>query len=103
VGSARGYPAAVSTPVGADPAVVGPYLASVLGDDKWRDVSIGLIAAVITLEARPVYGYLAARFYGTPTSMTEMIVGFGAAAVLCMAATVVPIGIARRRLEAVER
>ena len=26
--SARGYPAAVSTPVGADPAVVGPYLAS---------------------------------------------------------------------------
>ncbi|HEX6598429.1 MAG TPA: hypothetical protein VF034_03845 [Gemmatimonadaceae bacterium] len=65
--------------------------------------SIGLIAAVITLEARPVYGYLAARFYGTPTSMTEMIVGFGAAAVLCMAATVVPIGIAKRRLEAVER
>src|SRR4051794_1367438 len=29
VGSARGYPAAVSTPVGADPAVVGPYLSSV--------------------------------------------------------------------------
>jgi aminoglycoside phosphotransferase (APT) family kinase protein len=45
VGSARGYPAAVSTPVGADPAVVGPYLASVLGDEKWRSVSIGLIAA----------------------------------------------------------
>jgi ABC-2 type transport system permease protein len=65
--------------------------------------SIGLIAAVIVLEARPVYGYLAARFYGTPTSMTEMIVGFGAAAALCMAATVVPIGIAQRRLEAVER
>jgi ABC-2 type transport system permease protein len=65
--------------------------------------SIGLIAAVIVLEARPVYGYLSARFYGTPTSMTEMIIGFGAAAVLCMAATVVPIGIAQRRLEAVER
>src|SRR5690349_1815927 len=65
--------------------------------------SIALIAAVIVLEARPVYGYLAARFYGTPTSMTEMVVGFGAAAVLCMAATVVPIGIAKRRLEAVER
>jgi ABC-2 type transport system permease protein len=65
--------------------------------------SIALIAAVIVLEARPVYGYLSARFYGTPTSMTEMIMGFGAAAVLCMAATVVPIGIARRRLEAVER
>jgi aminoglycoside phosphotransferase (APT) family kinase protein len=35
----------VSTPVGADPAVVGPYLASVLGDEKWRSVTIGLIAA----------------------------------------------------------
>jgi len=65
--------------------------------------SIALIAAVIVLEARPVYGYLSARFYGTPTSMTEMILGFGAAAVLCMAATVIPIGIAQRRLEAVER
>jgi ABC-2 type transport system permease protein len=65
--------------------------------------SIALIAAVIVLEARPVYGYLAARFYGTPTSTTEMIIGFGAAALLCMAATVVPIGIAQRRLEAVER
>jgi aminoglycoside phosphotransferase (APT) family kinase protein len=43
--SARGYPAAVSTPVGADPAVVGPYLASVLGDDKWQSVTVGLIAA----------------------------------------------------------
>ncbi|HEX5970421.1 MAG TPA: hypothetical protein VFY85_00745 [Gemmatimonadaceae bacterium] len=65
--------------------------------------SIALIALVIVLEARPVYGYLAARFYGTPTSMTEMIIGFGAAALLCIAATVVPIGIAQRRLEAVER
>jgi len=65
--------------------------------------SIALIAAVIVLEARPVYSFLSARFYGTPTSMTEMIIGFGAAALLCMAATVIPIGIAQRRLEAVER
>ena len=43
--SARGYPAAVTTPVGADPAVVGPYLASVLGDERWRSVRIELIAA----------------------------------------------------------
>jgi aminoglycoside phosphotransferase (APT) family kinase protein len=35
----------VSTPVGADPAVVGPYLAAALGDDRWRSVSIELIAA----------------------------------------------------------
>jgi len=65
--------------------------------------SIALIAAVVVLEARPVYGYLSARLYGTPTSMTEMIIGFGAAALLCVAATIVPIGIAQRRLEAVER
>src|SRR6476469_6104696 len=65
--------------------------------------SVGLIAGVIILEARPVYSFLSARLYGTPASMTEMVLGFGAAAALCAAATVVPIGIARRRLEAVER
>ena len=43
--SARGYPAAVSTPVGADPTVVGPYLAEVLGDQRWRSVDVELIAA----------------------------------------------------------
>src|SRR5918997_3555124 len=43
--SARGYPAPVSTPVGADPAVVGPYLASVLGDERWARVRLELIAA----------------------------------------------------------
>jgi aminoglycoside phosphotransferase (APT) family kinase protein len=31
--------------VGADPAVVGPYLAAVLEDPKWADVEISLIAA----------------------------------------------------------
>ncbi|RBY83548.1 phosphotransferase family protein [Geodermatophilus sp. TF02-6] len=35
----------MSTPVGADPTVVGPYLASVLGDDRWRSVRVELIAA----------------------------------------------------------
>jgi len=43
--SARGYPAAVVTPVGADPGVVGPYLATALGDEKWRAVTVELIAA----------------------------------------------------------
>jgi ABC-2 type transport system permease protein len=65
--------------------------------------SITLISAVIVLEARPVYGYLSAQFYGTPTYPAEMVIGFGAAALLCVAATVIPIGIAKRRLEAVER
>ena len=35
----------MTTPVGADPAVVGPYLAAALDDEKWRSVSIELIAA----------------------------------------------------------
>jgi ABC-2 type transport system permease protein len=65
--------------------------------------SIGLIAGVVVLEARPVYGYLSARFYGTKADATEMIIGFGLAALLCIAATIIPIGIAKRRLEATER
>ncbi|RFU19014.1 phosphotransferase family protein [Geodermatophilus marinus] len=35
----------MSTPVGADPTVVGPYLASVLGDDRWRSVTVEMVAA----------------------------------------------------------
>ncbi|MGY1742663.1 MULTISPECIES: phosphotransferase family protein [unclassified Blastococcus] len=35
----------MSTPVGADPAVVGPYLATALGDERWRRVTVDLIAA----------------------------------------------------------
>ena len=65
--------------------------------------SIALIAGVITLEARPVYGYLSAKYYNTPIEPTEMVIGFGLAAALCLATTLVPIGIAKRRLEAVER
>jgi ABC-2 type transport system permease protein len=65
--------------------------------------SVGLIAGVVVLEARPVYGYLSARLYGTPTSPLEMVLGFGAAAVLCVVAALVPVRIAKRRLEAVER
>ena len=65
--------------------------------------SVALIAVVIVLEARPVYSYLSAQFYGTPTSRGEMVLGFGLAAAVCVAATLVPIGIAQRRLEAVER
>ncbi|WP_091939019.1 phosphotransferase family protein [Trujillonella endophytica] len=35
----------MSTPVGADPAVVGPYLVGALGDERWRRVDVELIAA----------------------------------------------------------
>jgi len=64
--------------------------------------SISLIAAVIILEARPVYTYLLARSFGTPIDPTEMIIGFSAAAALCLAATLAPIHMAVRRLNALE-
>jgi ABC-2 type transport system permease protein len=65
--------------------------------------SIVLIAAVVVLEARPVYSYLSAQVYGSETSPAEMVFGFGAAVVLCTLATLVPIEVALRRLEAIER
>ncbi|MDB4915305.1 MAG: hypothetical protein JWM95_2949 [Gemmatimonadetes bacterium] len=65
--------------------------------------AIGLIAGVVVLEARPVYGYISAKYYNTPVEPTEMMIGFGLAALLCVAMTIIPIGVAKRRLEAVER
>ena len=64
--------------------------------------SIVLIGAVITLEARPVFSYLASKSFGTGRDPMEMIVGFGLAAVVCLAATIIPVRIARKRLESLE-
>lgn len=65
--------------------------------------SVAMIGGVIILEARPVYSYLAARMYHTDPNPWEMWLGFGAAALLCTACTLVPIRVALRRLSAVER
>ena len=65
--------------------------------------AVALIAGTVVLEARPVYAYLRAKTYGTPLDATEMVVGFGLAALLCAVATFAPLRIARVRLEAVER
>ncbi|MCX5763693.1 MAG: hypothetical protein NTU67_03560 [Gemmatimonadetes bacterium] len=65
--------------------------------------SISVIGGVVILEAKPVYGYLSAEAFGTNTDPTAMIVGFTAAALLCIAATLIPIRAALRRLEVVER
>jgi ABC-2 type transport system permease protein len=65
--------------------------------------SVGLIGGVVVLEARPVYGYLRSRWMNAPIAPTEMVVGFGLALVLCLAATLIPIRVALRRLDAVER
>jgi ABC-2 type transport system permease protein len=65
--------------------------------------AVMLIAAVVMLEARPVYSYLSAQAFGTPIDPTGMIAGFGGAALLCVLATVIPIRVALARLERVER
>ena len=65
--------------------------------------AIVLIGAVVVLEARPVYGYVSARAFGGSANPLEMIVGFGLAAVLCIATLVVSVTLAIRRLQAVER
>jgi ABC-2 type transport system permease protein len=65
--------------------------------------SIAVIGGVVVLEARPVYSYLSARAFGGTAATTEMIVGFGLAAALCFAATLVPIRMALARLQAIER
>lgn len=65
--------------------------------------SIALIGAVVMLEARPVYAYLSAMAFGTEPEPTQMWIGFGAAVALCLAATLIPLRFARRRLELLER
>ena len=65
--------------------------------------AVGLIGGVVVLEARPVYGYLRSRAFGSPADVTEMVVGFSLAGALCLAATLAPIRVALSRLEAIER
>jgi len=65
--------------------------------------SIALIGGVVVLEARPVYAYLSAIAFGTEPEPTEMILGFGAAGLLCVGATLIPLALARRRLDVLER
>ena len=66
--------------------------------------SVALIGAVIVLEARPVYSYLSAKLVRD----ADVASGDGLRVrrwrrLLCVVATIMPIRIAKRRLEAVER
>jgi ABC-2 type transport system permease protein len=65
--------------------------------------SVTVIAAVVILEARPVFGYLSSRLNGGDTDLFEMLFGFGTATALCILATILPIRVALTRLEDVER
>ena len=65
--------------------------------------SVAVIGGVVVLEARPVYGYLSARAFGGPHDVTEMVLGFGLASVLCLCSTLIPIRVALKRLQTIER
>lgn len=65
--------------------------------------AIVLIGAIVVLEARPVYAYLSARVVGGAPEPGELVLGFAAAAGVCLAATFVPLRLALKRLEAIER
>ncbi len=61
--------------------------------------SIAMIGVVITLEARPVFTYLASVSFGSPRNPGEMYWGFGVSFLVCLFATLAPIRLALRRLE----
>ncbi len=65
--------------------------------------TVGLLTLVIVIESVPVYRYLRAAFNEEPLTVTPLMVGaFVLAAAVCIAATVVPLRIALRRMEAFE-
>lgn len=65
--------------------------------------TIALLAAVIVIEAVPVYGYLRAATLGTPVGLSgTMVTAFVGVAVLCAVATVLPLRIGLQRMQAFE-
>src|SRR4029078_7796449 len=59
-------------------------------------MSSGVIGAGLTLEARPVFSYLASKSFGALRDPAEMWWGFGLAAVVCATATFLPVRFARK-------
>lgn len=64
--------------------------------------SIVVIGVVITLEARPVFSYLASVSFGAERDPREMYWGFGVSGLVCLFATLAPIRLAMKRLEQLE-
>jgi ABC-2 type transport system permease protein len=65
--------------------------------------AVSLIGVVIVLEARPVLRYMRTVAFGETGDPREMVIGFGLAALVCLAATLVPIRVALRRLDSIGR
>lgn len=78
-------------------------LSTSFGGVVFMMTAIALIGAVLVLEAGPVYAYLGARAFGTPLAPADLAPGFAAAGALCVIATLLPLRIAIRHLETVER
>jgi ABC-2 type transport system permease protein len=65
--------------------------------------TVALLGLVIVIEAVPVYGYLRAAFRGLPIPVNAAMIGaFALVALVCGAATVVPLRIGLRRMEEFE-
>lgn len=65
--------------------------------------TIALLAVVIVIESVPVYRYLRSAFDQEPLTITPLMVGaFGLAAAVCLAATIIPLKIALKRIEEYE-
>ncbi len=65
--------------------------------------TIALLAVVIVIESVPVYRYLRSVFDRQPLEVTPLMIGsFGLAAAVCLAATVIPLRVALRRMEEFE-
>ena len=65
--------------------------------------AVGLIGAVLVLEARPIYTWLGARSAGDVAAPRDLVVGLAGAAGVCLLATFLPLRVALRRLDAIER
>jgi energy-converting hydrogenase Eha subunit A len=65
--------------------------------------TVGLLAAVIVVEAVPVYAYLRAVYREEPIELGwPIIAAFGAVVVICGLATVLPLRFGLRRMEEFE-
>ncbi len=65
--------------------------------------AIALIGVVLVLEARPAYEWLSARSAGEAPAASSLVAGLAGAAAVCLLATFLPLRLALRRLDAIER
>jgi len=65
--------------------------------------TIALLAVVIVIESVPMYGYLRAAFEHRPLEVSPVLVGaFALAGLVCVAATIIPLRLALRKMEEFE-